>query len=152
MCMSVLGCTTDEDRIRSVVRNELGSSAAREYIRDARTFGPYTPAQRIGGHLYLSGQIGIDPASGNLISEMFCDQVCQIMQNIESILKSAGYELDDLVSTTIYLTDMNDFQEMNEIYSSFFNPDKYPARTTVQVAVLPRNARIEITGVAFKSH
>lgn len=112
-----------------------------------KAIGPYSPAIKIGNFLFISGQIGIDPKTGNL-KETLEEQTEQALKNLEEILKSAGLSLDNVVKTTIFLINMDDFQKVNEIYSKFFK-EPYPARSTIAVKSLPRNALIEIEAIAY---
>jgi 2-iminobutanoate/2-iminopropanoate deaminase len=109
--------------------------------------GPYSQAVRAGNLLFVSGQVPIDPATGNLGPGDIAAQTRRVFQNIGEILKAAGASFDAVVRTTVYLMDMNDFAAMNEVYATFFTPPA-PARATVQVARLPKDARVEIDVIA----
>ena len=109
--------------------------------------GPYSQAIKAGGMVYCSGQIPIDPATGNFVSDVVSEQTEQVLKNLSEVLKAAGTSLDNVVKTTVFLADMNDFTEMNEVYSQFFDDNK-PARATVQAARLPRDAKVEIDCIA----
>ena len=109
--------------------------------------GPYSQAVIAGGMVFLSGQLAFDPASGQLVGESAAEQVHQVLSNLRAVLAEAGCTPDDLVQTTIYLKDLNDFGEVNKIYAGFFKGAP-PARATVEVARLPRDARVEIAGIA----
>jgi len=109
--------------------------------------GPYSQAIRAGSLLFLSGQIPLDPATGQLVPGGIEDQTRQVFTNIGSILKAAGASFDAVVSATVYVADMNDFAKVNEIYSTYFSAPA-PARATVQVARLPKDALVEIQVVA----
>jgi len=111
--------------------------------------GPYSQAVRIGKTLYCSGQIGLDPASGNLVEGDVCAQAEQVMKNLGAVLCAADYTYGDVVKTTIFLVDMNDFAAVNAVYGRYFDATK-PARSTVAVAGLPRGARVEIDCIARK--
>jgi 2-iminobutanoate/2-iminopropanoate deaminase len=115
-----------------------------------KAIGPYSQAIRAGQLLFLSGQIPLDPASGQLVDGDIAVQTRRVMDNLAAVLKGAGLSLDDVVRTTIFLADMNDFAKVNEVYGTYFSsPGKpAPARATVQVAQLPRGARVEIDAVA----
>lgn len=110
--------------------------------------GPYSQAIRVGHFVFVSGQLPIEPQTGELMSGSIAEQTDRVLQNIRVILTAGGASLDDVVKTTIFLADMNDFAEVNEVYGRFF-PSNAPARSTVQVARLPKNARVEIEAVAF---
>jgi 2-iminobutanoate/2-iminopropanoate deaminase len=111
--------------------------------------GPYSQAVRSGKTLYCSGQIALDPASGNLIDGDVSAQAEQVMKNLGAVLEAAGYDYGDVVKTTIFLVEMSDFAAVNAIYGKYFDASK-PARSTVAVAGLPRNARVEIDCIARK--
>lgn len=110
--------------------------------------GPYSQAIMAGGLVFCSGQIPIDPATGNFISHVVAEQTEQVLKNLDQVLKAAGTSLDNVVKTTVFLADMNDFGEMNEVYARFFSDNK-PARATVQAARLPRDAKVEIDCIAI---
>jgi 2-iminobutanoate/2-iminopropanoate deaminase len=109
--------------------------------------GPYSQAVQVGDLLFLSGQIPLDPATGELTADDIAAQTNRVMQNLDAILTAAGASLGSLVKTTIYLTDLADFAVVNRIYGEYFSPP-FPARATVEVKALPRGARIEIEGIA----
>jgi 2-iminobutanoate/2-iminopropanoate deaminase len=113
-----------------------------------RALGPYSQACRIGPALYVSGQLGIDPVSGTL-AEGFDGQARQALQNLRVILEAAGFEMKDVVQVQIFLTDMQAFSAINEVYKTFF-AHPYPARAVVQVSALPAGGRVEIMAVAQK--
>ena len=115
-----------------------------------RAIGPYSPVIRAGNLLFLSGQIPIDPASGALVNGGIAAQTEQVMRNIGALLEAAGAGFEHLVRTTVFLLDMNEFAAMNECYARFV-VDPPPARSTVQVARLPRDARVEIDAIAVIS-
>ena len=110
--------------------------------------GPYSQGIRVGSIIYYSGQIALDPKTGQLVSGGISDQTRRVMENIVGLLKAEGLGFDDIVKTTIFLADMADFQTVNEIYGSYFKQAP-PARSTVQVAGLPRGARVEIEVIAI---
>jgi 2-iminobutanoate/2-iminopropanoate deaminase len=112
--------------------------------------GPYSQALMAGNTLYVSGQVPIDPATAELVRGDIRVQARQVMENILSVLGEAGMNYEHIVKTTIFLTDMNDFAAVNEVYGSCFTRD-FPARETIQVSALPKNAIIEISVVAVKS-
>jgi 2-iminobutanoate/2-iminopropanoate deaminase len=109
--------------------------------------GPYSQAIRAGSLVFVSGQIPIDPSTGNLIGGDIAAQTHRVFQNIGEILKAAGASFDQVVRTTVYLADMNDFVAMNEVYAKYFSSPA-PARATVQAARLPKDARVEIDVIA----
>lgn len=110
--------------------------------------GPYSQAIKAGRMVFCSGQIPIDPSTGEFISQKVSEQTEQVLKNLSEVLKAAGTGLDNVVKTTVFLADMGDFAEMNEVYSQFFSENK-PARATVQAARLPRDAKVEIECIAL---
>ncbi|HBR56060.1 MAG TPA: reactive intermediate/imine deaminase [Blastocatellia bacterium] len=110
--------------------------------------GPYSQAVRAGGMIFCSGQIPIDPKTGAFVSEDVGEQTEQVLKNLAAVLEAAGTTLNDVVKTTVFLADMNDFAAMNEVYARYFAENK-PARATVQAARLPRDARVEIDCIAI---
>ena len=109
--------------------------------------GPYSQAVRAGNTLYISGQVAIDPISNTIIKSNIEDETTQIMKNIENILKEAGLMFDNVVRTKIYLTNMNDFSAVNNVYGSYFKSNP-PARTTIEVSGLPSGVNVEIDMIA----
>ena len=114
---------------------------------DGVAIGPYSQAIDTGDLVFLSGQTPLDPATGELVTGSIEAQTRRCLDNLQAVLDAGGLTLDDVVKCTVYLTDMDDFAEMNAAYASYFSIP-YPARTTVAVAGLPRNARVEIEMVA----
>jgi 2-iminobutanoate/2-iminopropanoate deaminase len=112
-----------------------------------RAIGPYSQALRAGGFLFTAGQVGFDPATGELVDGGIAEQTRQVLQNIRAILEAGGSGLAQVVKTTVFLVDMADFGAMNEVYAEAFGAHR-PARSTVAVAALPRGARVEIEAVA----
>jgi len=110
--------------------------------------GPYNQAVKAGNMLFASGQIALNPATGELVNANIAEETNQVMSNIAAILKEAGAGFNNIVKTTIFLSDMSLFSEVNEIYGSYFTGD-YPARETVAVKGLPKNVNIEISVTAF---
>jgi len=115
--------------------------------RAPAAIGPYSQAVRHGEWLFLSGQIGLDPATGELVAGGLVAEVTQVIENLRGVLAAAGASLDDIVRTTIYLVDLADFGRVNEVYATFFHAP-FPARATVGVAALPRGAHVEIDAIA----
>ena len=109
--------------------------------------GPYSQAIKANGMVFCSGQIPIDPATGQFVSDDVAEQTEQVFKNLEAVLKAAGTDLGKVVKTTVFLADMNDFTAMNDVYGRWFTENK-PARATVQAARLPRDARVEIECIA----
>ncbi len=114
-----------------------------------RAIGPYSQAVRVGELLFCSGQIPLDPATNQLVGGGIAAQTRQVLTNLQAVLAGAGATLDDVVKTTVFLADMNDFAAMNEAYAMFFSSPA-PARSTVQAARLPRDARVEIDVIAVR--
>ncbi len=109
--------------------------------------GPYNQAVHINGTLYISGQIPIDPQSGELRNKDIQDETHQVMKNLKAILTEAGMDFSNVVKTTIFITDMHQFAQINEAYGQYFTTD-FPARETVQVSALPKFVNVEISMVA----
>jgi 2-iminobutanoate/2-iminopropanoate deaminase len=112
-----------------------------------QAIGPYSQAVRSGPWLFLSGQIGLDPRSGTLVDGGVAAEAERVLENLRAVLRAADGSLAHIVRTTIYLTDLNDFALVNDVYARYFEPP-FPARATVGVAALPRGARIEIDALA----
>jgi 2-iminobutanoate/2-iminopropanoate deaminase len=112
--------------------------------------GPYSQAVQAGNMLFISGQIAIDPATNQLISGGIKEEAKQVMNNLDAVLKTAGFSFEHIVKTSIFLSDMNHFSDVNEIYGSFFHSD-FPARETVAVLGLPKNVNVEISVIAVKA-
>jgi 2-iminobutanoate/2-iminopropanoate deaminase len=115
--------------------------------RAPRAIGPYSQATRANGLLFTAGQVGFDPATGELVDGGIAEQTARVLENVRAILQAEGLELASVVKTTVFLVDMADFAEMNTVYAGAFG-DHRPARSTVAVAALPRGARVEIEAVA----
>jgi 2-iminobutanoate/2-iminopropanoate deaminase len=112
-----------------------------------RAIGPYSQGITANGFLFTAGQVGFDPASGELVDGGIAEQTHRVLQNIRAILRAGGTDIANVVKTTVFLVDMADFALMNEVYAEFFG-DHRPARSTVAVASLPRGARVEIEAIA----
>lgn len=118
-----------------------------------KAIGPYSQAVRVGDLLFLSGQVPLDPlgalgaTSGQIVEGDIAAQTKRVMENLGAVLKAAGLSFAHVARTTIYLADMNDFVKVNEVYGSYFS-EPFPARATVQVARLPKDARVEIDAIA----
>ena len=109
--------------------------------------GPYSQAIKVSDFVFCSGQIPIDPATGEFVSQDVAEQTKQVLKNLSAVLEAAGSGLDKVVKTTVFLADMGDFAAMNDVYAECFSENK-PARATVQAARLPRDARVEIECIA----
>lgn len=113
-----------------------------------RAIGPYSQAIRANGFVFVSGQVAFDPATGFIVEGGVTNQTARVMENLKAVLETAGSSLDKVVKTTVYLKSMEDFGKMNEIYGRFFTKDP-PARSTIEVARLPRDVRVEIDVIAL---
>lgn len=113
----------------------------------APAIGPYSPAVRVGQFLFLSGQIPLDPATGQIVDGDIRAQTTRVLDNIGELLRAGGANFSHVVRTTIFLADLSDFAVLNEVYATYFRPP-FPARATVQVARLPRDVRVEIDAIA----
>lgn len=122
-------------------KQEINTSSAPKAI------GPYSQAIKCGNLIFCSGQIPINPQSGEIVSNDIKNQAHQVMQNIGAILQANGVSFNNIIKTTIFLKDLNDFNIVNEIYSSYLQPP-YPARSTVEVSKLPKDVKIEIECIA----
>jgi len=118
-------------------------------INAPAAIGPYSQAIKAEGTVYVSGQLGLNPATGAFDADEIKVQTRQSLSNIKAILESEGYSMNDVVKTTVLLKDMGEFVPMNEVYAEFFS-EPFPARAAFQVAALPRGGRVEIEAVAVK--
>ena len=116
----------------------------------AKAIGPYSPALRIGNLLFLSGSIPLDPESGQLVSGGIVEQTTRVMENIQALLAAAGASFNHVARTTVFMVDLGEFAQMNEVYAKYFTAP-YPARSTVQVVKLPKDVRVEIDVIAVLS-
>lgn len=112
--------------------------------------GPYNQAVFAGNTLYVSGQIAIDPSSGDLKTDDLEKETVQVLENLKAIVKAAGLSLEDVVKTSIFISDMNNFSKINEVYSRYFESENAPARETVEVANLPKFVNVEISCIAVR--
>lgn len=134
------------------ITNELKRSGMKRIISTTAApgaIGPYSQAVEANGTLYISGQVGIDPATGKMIEGGITEQTTQVLKNIRAILTAAGFTLADVVKSTVLLSDMSDFKAMNEVYAQFYSSDQ-PARAAFAVKSLPLGALVEIETVAVK--
>lgn len=111
--------------------------------------GPYSQAREHNGLVFVSGQIALEPKTGEMIQESIETETVQVLANLKAILEEAGLGMEDILKTTIFLTSMSDFQKVNEVYSYSFK-EIYPARETVEVSALPKGARVEISCIAAR--
>ena len=112
--------------------------------------GPYNQAIFAGNTLYISGQIAIDPKSGDLITDDLEKETKQVLENLKAILTEAGLNMNHVVKTSIFISDMNNFGKINDVYSGYFHSENAPARETVEVANLPKFVNVEISAIAVK--
>lgn len=145
------GCQLNEDRIRGIVKEELASAMKRQAILDAYTVGPYSPAQKLGNFLFVSGQIALNQQTGVLENKDIETETHKALDNLMMVLHNAGFDSSDVVSTTVYLKDIADYPKMNAVYGGYFQQGNYPARAAIQVAALPRDAHVEISAIAYRS-
>ena len=110
--------------------------------------GPYSQAVRAGSFVFCAGQVPLDPKSGQIVSEDIAEQTRRVLDSVSAILKAEQLTLANVVKTTVFLADFGDFQKMNEVYATYFS-DQPPARSTVGVSTLPKNAKVEIEAIAF---
>ncbi len=127
--------------------NSISSVTAINTSQAPAAIGPYNQAIRYGDFVYTSGQVALDPASGQLVGDDVQTQTHRVFQNLQAVLESAGTSLNNVVKTTVFLTSMSDFQAMNTVYAEYFQETK-PARSTIAVVELPRKALVEIECVA----
>lgn len=133
-------------QVRSAMTKEVINS------KDApKAIGPYSAGVRTGNLIFSAGQLGIDPLTGEFVSDEVVEQTRQALKNLKAILEAGGSALDNVVKTTVFLRDMNDFAAMNAVYAEFFT-ENFPARSAVQVARLPKDAAVEIEAVAVTTN
>ena len=146
----LVGCTPSNDDVRRMVQDELLTPPARTYVSPTKVIGPYTPAVQAGQFVFVSGQIALDPVTGMMVQSDFESETRQVLNNLRTVLAAAGCDSSDVVSATVYLKSMNDYQRMNAVYGTFFPEGKYPARVAVEVRDLPKSANVEIAVIAVK--
>ncbi len=153
MCTVLLlasGCGPREADVRRIVREELSQGTEKAAYKPGNVIGPYSPAVRVGKFLFVSGQIGLDPGTGELRNGSIEMETRQVLENLRSVLAAAGYDSSHVVSATVYVKNMGDYQKINSIYGGYFDEGAYPARVAVQVADLPRQANVEISAIAYR--
>ena len=138
------GCRPSEESIRNAMWEK-------KIVSHAKTIGPYSPAVRVGNFLFVSGQIALDQQTGQLKNESIEIETRKVLDNIRTTLALEGFDSSHVVNATVYLKNMSDFQKMNGIYAQYFQEGNYPARTTVEVSELPRQANVEIAVIACKT-
>lgn len=126
------------------VRRQVTTDAA------PRALGPYSQGVVLGNMLFVSGQIGLDPSTGKPVAGGVVPEAEQVLEHLLAVIHAAGFTRADVVKTTVYVTDLRDFQAINDVYGRYFEAP-YPARATVQVAALPKGARIEIDAIAVRA-
>jgi len=117
--------------------------------KSAAAIGPYAQANLARGFIFISGQIPLDPESSLIAGNTIEEQTEQVIKNLKAILEAAGAGLDSIVKTTVFLTNLNDFAKMNEVYARYFTGDNLPSRSTVEVSALPKGALVEIEAIAL---
>jgi len=110
--------------------------------------GPYSQAILTNNTLFISGQVALDPNNGDMINSSIEEETIQVMNNLKAILNEVGFDFSNVIKSTIYLSDMDNFSKVNEVYGSFFNKDYVPSRVTVEVSRLPKDANVEIDMIA----
>ncbi len=148
--LGLAGCGPSEQDVRRIVREELSGAMQRTIVKPVDVIGPYSPAVRIGNFLFLSGQIGLDQETGLLRNENIETETRQVLDNLNTVLHAEGFDSTHVVSATVYLKNINDYPKMNLIYGGYFQDGNYPARVTVEVSNLPRQANVEIALIAYK--
>lgn len=114
-----------------------------------KAIGAYSVATKVGNIVYTSGQLGMNPSTGELISDSIEDQTQQALTNIKTILEENSSVMKNIIKSTVYLNDINDFKAFNQVYAEFFDKEDFPSRTAIEVAALPLNAKIEIEVIAL---
>jgi 2-iminobutanoate/2-iminopropanoate deaminase len=132
----------------------IGAALAQDRVVATRSapeaIGPYSQAIRVGNTLYLAGQIALDPATNQMIADRSIEaETRQVLDNLKAVAEAAGFRMSDIVSTTVFMADLNEFARMNAVYATYF-PSSPPARATVQAARLPRDVKIEIAAIAAR--
>jgi 2-iminobutanoate/2-iminopropanoate deaminase len=150
--MALQSCRPSDEEVRRLVRDEMERYSRREAVTGAGAIGPYSPAVRVGKFLFVSGQIALDPATGNLRQDNISVETTQVLDNVMRVLGSQGYDSSHVVSATVYVRDMKNYATVNTIYATRFQQGNYPARVAVEVSALPKGANIEIAVIAYKDH
>ena len=150
LAIILVGCQSQED-MRKMIREEMSKATAKTFYPSQDVIGPYSPAVQVGSMLFVSGQIGLDPQTGKFAGDDIESQTRQALTNMISVLAKAGFDSSDVVQCSVYLKDMKEFPKMNLIYGGFFVEGQYPTRSTVEVSNLPKDARVEISAIAYKS-
>jgi 2-iminobutanoate/2-iminopropanoate deaminase len=144
------GCRPGEDDLRRIVREEMSRGMEKTIIKPVNVIGPYSPAVKVGNFLFVSGQIALDPQTGTLKTDNIEMETQQVLDNLRRVLAAAGYDSSSVISATVYLKNMNDYQRMNAVYGGYFQEGDYPARVAIQIGDLPKQANVEISAIAWK--
>ncbi len=149
LALVALGCSPSEERVRAIIGEELRSLQDRAFVTGGQVVGPYSPAVRAGKLLFVSGQIGLSPETGAFTGDDIEAQTRQALENLGNVLRQAGCDSSDVVQCNVFMTDLREFPRMNLVYGGYFPEDRYPARSTVEVRALPRQAIVEIAAIAL---
>jgi len=152
LALAAGGCRPSDDEIRRIVREELATGMQRQAVTGPGVIGPYSPAVRVGRFLFVSGQIALDPATGEMRQENIGVETTQVLDNVMRILRAEGYDSTEVVNATVYVRDMKNYVSINTIYAMRFQQKNYPARAAVEVSALPKGANVEIAVIAYKDH
>jgi 2-iminobutanoate/2-iminopropanoate deaminase len=149
-CVLLQACRPSDDDLRRLIREESGNAGKREALSSAAVIGPYSPAVRAGKFLFVSGQIALDPLTGQMRQENIGVETKQVLDNVMRVLLSSGYDSSDVVSATVYVRDMKNYVSINTVYAGYFREKEYPARVAVEVSALPKGANVEIAVIAYR--
>jgi len=152
LALAAGGCRPSDDEIRRIVREELATGMQRQAVTGPGVIGPYSPAVRVGRFLFVSGQIALDPATGEMRQENIGVETTQVLDNVMRILRAEGYDSTEVVNATVYVRDMKNYVSINTIYAMRFQQKNYPARAAGEVSALPKGANVEIAVIAYKDH
>jgi 2-iminobutanoate/2-iminopropanoate deaminase len=152
VALGLTGCRPSAEEIRTLVRDEMEKAVTREAVTNAGVIGPYSPAVRVGKFLFVSGQIALDPQTGQMRQDDIKTETKQVLDNVMRLLRSQGYDSSHVVNATVYVRDMKNYVTINTVYAGYFQEKNYPARVAVEVSALPKGANIEIAVIAFKDH
>ena len=152
LALAAGGCRPSDDEIRRIVREELATGMQRQAVTGPGVIGPYSPAVRVGRFLFVSGQIALDPATGEMRQENIGVETTQVLDNVMRILRAEGYDSTEVVNATVYVRDMKNYVAINTVYATRFQEKNYPARAAVEVSALPKGANVEIAVIAYKDH
>jgi 2-iminobutanoate/2-iminopropanoate deaminase len=152
LALGLTGCRPSAEEMRMLIRDEMEKAVKREAVTNAAVIGPYSPALRVGKFLFVSGQIALDPQTGQMRQDNIGVETKQVLDNVMAVLRSQGYDSSHVVSATVYVRDMKNYVTINTVYAGYFQEKNYPARVAVEVSALPKGANIEIAVIAFKDH